>query len=103
MIIILFMIPFSYQIYLKNRSYIQPAQSPTPMKNDCVRGGCSGELCLAPDQTHVRSACVYREQYGCLTYSACERQKDEKCGWTQNQKYLDCLSQYSNNSLPSSQ
>ncbi|MEK9153858.1 MAG: hypothetical protein AAB798_00135 [Patescibacteria group bacterium] len=73
----------------------EPEQLPYVNVNnfdECVIGGCNSELCgekALMDQ--VVSTCEYRAEYACYEYSACERQIDEKCGWTQTPELESCL------------
>ncbi|MCX8166640.1 MAG: hypothetical protein N3E37_02195 [Candidatus Micrarchaeota archaeon] len=93
--------PINYehnQNYSKDRDeypYRRTADLPQKrVSNDCMLGGCSGELCLdkiSDSGNHVASVCVYREEYRCLHYSICERQKDGKCDWTITDEYSKCL------------
>ena len=66
------------------------AAPPAPLEVPCVVGGCSGELCTEGEQPMV-SACLHRPEAECYEHSRCERQKDGKCGWTQNPKLMECL------------
>ena len=76
--------------------YVSPTLIPSPVptdvtKDECVRAGCSSELCVEPSQSGMMTPCVYKEEYACLSSSSCERQNDGKCGWTKTPEYLQCL------------
>lgn len=58
---------------------------------ECVRGGCSGELCLGADQEPMASICVERPEWACYRAAACERQADGACGFTQTPELSTCL------------
>jgi len=58
----------------------------------CIRGGCSGELCVSPDSPILDTICVFREEYACYQNATCERQPDDSCGWTPTADLSACLS-----------
>ena len=58
---------------------------------ECVRGGCSGELCLGADDESVASICVERPEWACYRDAACERQADGACGFTATPELSACL------------
>ncbi len=59
--------------------------------SDCVIGGCSAQLC-GERGNEMMSTCEYRAEYGCYKkYSACERQSDGACGWSQTPQLQQCL------------
>ncbi len=64
-----------------------------PMPTDCVIGGCSAQLCgERKDMEGLVSTCEYRAEYACYNrHSACERQSDGQCGWTQTSELKQCL------------
>lgn len=53
----------------------------------CRATGCSGQICSDRD---VMSTCEWREDYACYKFSACERQTNGACGWTQTKAFLNC-------------
>ncbi len=57
---------------------------------DCVRAGCSSQLCVPLSQSDVVTTCEYLEEYDCLPLTTCGCYEG-KCGWDQNQEYLNCL------------
>jgi len=57
---------------------------------DCVRGGCSGEICT-DKQSQVVSICIWKEEFACYQTAICERQPDGKCGWRQTPELKECL------------
>lgn len=58
----------------------------------CVRGGCSGQLCLDADRAKdIVTTCEYREEYGCYRVASCEVQSDGTCGFTETPELADCL------------
>lgn len=69
-----------------------PSQVPGHSRDNCVRGGCSGELCLDVGEGGMASACMWRPEYECYaTVGECKRQSSGKCGWTQTTALLDCI------------
>lgn len=70
-----------------------PRQVPGYSRDDCVRGGCSGELCLDPDEGGMASACIWKPEFECYTtLGECKRQPSGKCGWTQSTALKNCIS-----------
>lgn len=57
----------------------------------CRTGGCSGELCLDPDDPNMVSACVFRPEYACYRNATCEPQASGTCGYTQTPELSSCL------------
>lgn len=58
----------------------------------CVVGGCSSQLCVDANAEPVVSTCEWTEAYGCYAkYGECKEQEDGKCGWTQSEALLHCL------------
>lgn len=58
--------------------------------SECVRAGCSSQLCVPSYWSDIATTCEYSEEYNCLPLSSCGCH-DGKCAWDQNQEYLDCL------------
>ncbi len=72
----------------------EPTPQPAPGTtgpDDCVIGGCSGELCTDANDEPAFSTCIYREEFACYTSSTCERQGNGQCGWTQTTELKACL------------
>lgn len=65
--------------------------TPTPVPNNCVKGGCSGQLCIDPESERGISTCEWREEYACYQTANCERQSDGKCGFTMDARLTSCL------------
>ncbi len=63
----------------------------TKVLGPCFVGGCSGQICS--DQEGVVSTCIYRPEYACYQgeATACERQTNGACEWTQTEELLACL------------
>lgn len=63
----------------------------TKVLGPCFVGGCSNEVCS--DEPGVISTCLYRPEYACYsaTHTACERQSNGACEWTQSDALLACL------------
>lgn len=57
---------------------------------DCVVGGCSGELCVEPDQDG--GTCEWQEHYACYPdVGICERAADGTCGWRDTDELAACI------------
>lgn len=56
----------------------------------CVRGGCSGQLCVDEGDGGV-STCEYRPEYACYRDAICARQPSGACGWTPSPALAACL------------
>lgn len=54
----------------------------------CLVSGCAGEICSEEYQV---SPCIYIPENDCYKTAICERQEDEKCGWTETEELLNCL------------
>lgn len=69
-----------------------PANGETPASTsgECVKGGCSGTVCSAPDKQEM-TTCEFRAEYACYADAKCERQADGACGWTQSAELTACL------------
>jgi eight-cysteine-cluster-containing protein len=70
---------------------ITPNVSPIVNKR-CKIGGCSGEICQSIDSEPIASTCIYKPEYACYKTARCELQANEKCGWTQTNSLIYCLS-----------
>jgi hypothetical protein len=66
------------------------AQHPTILE-PCRTGGCSGELCLSPDDANMVSACVFRPEYACYRSSTCAPQSSGTCGYTETPELAACI------------
>lgn len=60
------------------------------IKDGCLQGGCSGEICTDPGGPTV-SPCIALPQYACYRNATCERQADGHCDWTQTPALEACL------------
>ncbi len=59
-----------------------------PSVKPCVVTGCSGQICA---EEQIVSTCEWSPIYACYKGAKCERQKDGKCGWTDNPGFRECL------------
>ena len=57
----------------------------------CVKDGCSRQLCVDASLGPAMSTCEYKEAYRCLKKSRCEVQPNGECGWTDTPAYASCL------------
>ncbi len=59
--------------------------------SDCVRAGCSGEICAQKEKAeNIVTPCVFKEEYECLELTECSC-NDNGCEWEENPEYLSCL------------
>jgi hypothetical protein len=56
----------------------------------CSVGGCSGQLCVGPDDPGG-STCEWRPEYACYRGATCEAQAEGRCGWTQTEELRRCI------------
>jgi len=70
----------------------KPADETKPpvAANDCIKTGCSATVCAEPGKD-VMTTCEFKPEYACYSYTACERQGDGSCGWTQTPALTACL------------
>jgi hypothetical protein len=82
--------------------------SPLPLSNEllptataCVRGGCSGQLCVDASFAldGMITTCEWRDEYACYQEAECAVQPSGKCGFTPSPELQQCLNQF-NNSIP---
>jgi eight-cysteine-cluster-containing protein len=57
----------------------------------CRHSGCSGEVCLGPDDEDAFTPCVVRPEYACLSLTTCEPQANGACGFTPSTEYDKCI------------
>ncbi len=63
--------------------------------NDCVPAGCSKELCVDENTAKdVVSICLYKDVYSCYKKAVCERQNNDKCGWSETKELIDCVGKF---------
>ena len=62
----------------------------TPPGTGCVRGGCSGQLCLEEGVDYT-STCEWRDVYACYQAAECARQQNGQCGFTPTYELVQCL------------
>ncbi|MBP7967574.1 hypothetical protein KAZ66_04880 [Candidatus Woesebacteria bacterium] len=66
--------------------------SKTPPRDNCVIGGCSGQICSdAADGEGIATTCEWKEEYACYTLTTCEQQANGACGWTSNIEFNTCI------------
>jgi eight-cysteine-cluster-containing protein len=63
----------------------------TENTNDCVKAGCSDQLCIEKTKDNPITTCEWEEKYKCYKLAICEKQKNGKCGFTQNSEFQQCL------------
>lgn len=59
--------------------------------NECVKAGCSGQLCVNKGDQPVITTCEWKEEYGCYKLATCETQANGKCGFTWNTEFRQCM------------
>lgn len=79
-----------------NETGVSPEpETPSPsgectVNSDCVRAGCSSQLCVPSANADIITTCEYKEEYACLSLSSCGCNAG-KCGWAETPDYLNCL------------
>ncbi|MFH1366577.1 MAG: hypothetical protein ABIH38_01130 [Patescibacteria group bacterium] len=56
----------------------------------CIKSGCSGQVCTE-EGSDIITTCEIQAWYSCLTLTRCEKQKNGRCGWTENVAYINCM------------
>jgi len=59
-------------------------------KNDCVKSGCSSQLCIESGH-EVITTCDFKPEYACYKTAICTRQPNGQCGFTQTAALVRCL------------
>jgi eight-cysteine-cluster-containing protein len=57
---------------------------------DCVRAGCSSQLCVPDENAGIVTTCEYKQEYACLAQTSCGC-VEGRCSWRQAPDYLNCL------------
>src|SRR3989344_2189845 len=58
----------------------------------CAVAGCSGQLCVPSGEADdVFTTCEFKPEYACYRGAKCERQADDRCGWTLTVELRACL------------
>jgi len=87
--IFFFVFVFLVLFTLPSSAFALVARAPVePSTKNCVRTGCSGQICADSD---VVSTCEYQTRYACYKTATCERQSNGTCGWTQTEELKSCL------------
>lgn len=73
-----------------NAPAAEPAGTECAADADCVRAGCSSQLCVPRSLGDVATTCEYLPEYACLQYSSCGCE-DGVCGWEGTEEYLECV------------
>ena len=61
-----------------------------PPGTGCVRGGCSGQLCLE-EGMEIASTCEWKDVYACYQAAECARQPNGQCSFTPTHELVECL------------
>lgn len=70
----------------------EPPRIADPRLGDgCVTAGCSGTLCVSPEESGIVTTCEYRAEYACYDNAKCEKQSNGQCGWTISSELSSCL------------
>ena len=56
----------------------------------CIVGGCNRELCGQEGDSLI-SPCIFRPEFACYRDATCTRQANGRCGWTMDQRLINCL------------
>ena len=80
----------------KEENFVQPKpfKEISPKNSDCIRSGCSGEVCQEKGKEPIYSTCLYHPRYECYQLAKCERQPDGRCGFTFTEEFKKCLEKY---------
>lgn len=67
-------------------------------QQDCVRAGCSGELCVETEVAgDLFTTCEFKSEYACFQNAICVRLDSGECGFVEDEQFLDCLEQVRSN------
>lgn len=81
-----------YRFGVFNKTELTPNNEDKNINKECVKAGCSGELCVKAELAdQIASTCEYREEYGCYQKATCTLQEDGGCGFTQTPELIECL------------
>lgn len=69
--------------------------TPTATETECVRAGCSNQLCVSKDQANIATSCEYKAEYACYQQAICTVLETGKCGFVQDEELLQCLEEAS--------
>lgn len=58
--------------------------------SDCVKAGCSSQLCVANEKSDIVTTCEYKDEYECYQKTSCGC-VDGLCNWKENNEFNDCL------------
>ena len=77
-----------------NNCEFDPCPEECSTDSDCGTGGCSSQICSTKENAEdIITTCEYKEEYDCLQKTSCSC-IEGKCGFEQNQEYLNCLSEF---------
>jgi hypothetical protein len=62
--------------------------------SECVKAGCSGQLCLGSGEEGGVTTCEWRAEYQCFKTAICEKQTNGKCGFSQSAELQQCLAKF---------
>ncbi len=72
----------------------EPAVRECASDSDCMRGGCSGQICGSRERVeNLITTCEWMEVYGCYRMTDCGC-VDGKCDWQENKEFNDCMEKY---------
>jgi len=82
-----------YRFGFFNRTKLTPNdESKNGNNQECVRAGCSGELCVKAELAdQIATTCEYKAEYACYQKATCALQSDGSCGFNQTEELLECL------------
>ena len=58
--------------------------------NDCVKGGCSGNICQSKNSEPIFTTCEYLPEYGCYSEISCGC-INGKCEWQKTEEFNNCV------------
>ncbi len=59
---------------------------------ECVRAGCSGELCVETAVAdEIFTTCEFKPEYSCYQQAVCTRLESGECGFIRDEDFEQCL------------
>ena len=69
---------------------VLPVYGECSSDSDCIRGGCSGTLCLPRDAEPIASTCEWLDEYECYRSAECLC-VDGRCIWDRSPEFEACI------------
>ena len=65
------------------------------VNSDCMKGGCSSQICAPAAQEGIITTCEYRPEYDCYQEANCGCVQGT-CGWTEKDIVDQCIAEKRN-------